>query len=284
MAIEKVFMAGAGIMGHGIAQVCAQGGLEVFLCDVNEDLVSKGLARIEKGLARAVDKGKMSAQDKDGILARITGTTDLEKAADAQIVIEAIVENVAVKKEVYAKLDTICGPEVLFASNTSSMSITEMAAATARPDRFIGMHFFNPVPVMKLVEIIRGLLTSEETFAAVRDLAVKLGKTPIDIKDSPGFASTRILMMLVNEAIFSYWEGLGSAEDIDTALKLGANHPMGPLALADLIGLDVVLNVMNRLYTGFCDSKYRPCPLLVNMVAAGLLGRKTGRGFYAYDK
>jgi 3-hydroxybutyryl-CoA dehydrogenase len=283
MDIKKVFVLGAGTMGHGIAQVCSQTGLSVTLCDVSKELLDKAKAAIGKNLTRAVGKGKMSEEDKAATLQRIQCVTEIAKAAEADMVVEAVLEDIDLKRRVFAQLDETCRQGVILATNTSSQSITEIAAATKRPEQVIGMHFFNPVPVMKLVEIIRGLLTSDETYKIVEDLSVKLGKTPVKVNDYPGFATSRLLMVMLNEAFFAYWQGVGSAKDIDTAMKLGMNHPMGPLELADLIGLDICLNVMNRLYQGFNDSKYRPCPLLKNMVAAGLLGRKSGRGFYTYD-
>jgi 3-hydroxybutyryl-CoA dehydrogenase len=283
MDIKKVFVLGAGTMGHGIAQVCSQTGLSVTLCDVSKELVDKAKAAIGKNLTRAVSKGKMSEEDKTATLQRIQCVTEITKAAEADMVVEAVLEDIDLKRKVFAQLDETCRQGVILATNTSSQSITEIAAATKRPEQVIGMHFFNPVPVMKLIEIIRGLLTSDETYRTVEDLSVKLGKTPVEVNDYPGFATSRLLMVMLNEAFFAYWQSVGSAKDIDTAMKLGMNHPMGPLELADLIGLDICLNVMNRLYQGFNDSKYRPCPLLKNMVAAGLLGRKSGRGFYTYD-
>ena len=283
MDIKKIFVLGAGTMGHGIAQVCSQTGLSVTLCDVSKELVDKARAAIGKNLTRAVSKGKMSEENKAEMLQRIQCVTEIAKAAEADMVVEAVLEDIDLKRRVFAQLDETCRQGVILATNTSSQSITEIAAATKRPEQVIGMHFFNPVPVMKLVEIIRGLLTSDETYKTVEDLSVKLGKTPVEVNDYPGFATSRLLMVMLNEAFFAYWQGVGKAKDIDTAMKLGMNHPMGPLELADLIGLDICLNVMNRLYQGFNDSKYRPCPLLKNMVAAGLLGRKSGRGFYTYD-
>ena len=283
MDIKKVFVLGAGTMGHGIAQVCSQTGLSVTLCDVSKELVDKAKAAIGKNLTRAVSKGKMAEEEKTATLQRIQCVTEIAKAAEADMVVEAVLEDIDLKRRVFAQLDETCRQGVILATNTSSQSITEIAAATKRPEQVIGMHFFNPVPVMKLVEIIRGLLTSDETYKTVEDLSVKLGKTPVEVNDYPGFVTSRLLMIMLNEAFFAHWQGIGSAKDIDTAMKLGMNHPMGPLELADLIGLDICLNVMNRLYEGFNDSKYRPCPLLKNMVAAGLLGRKSGRGFYTYD-
>jgi len=282
MDIRKVFVCGAGVMGHGIAHVCAQTGLDVTLHDITTELAEKGKGMIEKNLARAVKKEKITEDQMNEILARITTTDDLGTAADADIVIEAIVENIEVKRDVFAKLDGICKPEAILASNTSSLSITEIGAATDRPDKVIGMHFFNPVPVMKLVEIIKGLLTSDETLETIRELALALKKTPIVANDIPGFATSRLFFVQINEAIWMLYEGVATKEDIDTGMKLGGNHPMGPLELADLIGLDVLLNIHRRLYGAFSDPKYRVCPLLINMVNAGLLGRKTGRGFYEY--
>jgi len=283
MKIEKVFVLGAGTMGHGIAQVCSQTGLSVKLCDVSKEIVDKAVAAIGKNLSRAISKGKLSEGDKAAALGKIKGVTDIAEATDADMAIEAVLEDIDLKRKMFATLDEVCRPGVILASNTSSQSITEIAASTRRPEQVIGMHFFNPVPLMKLIEIIRGLLTSDETYKTVEDLSVKLGKTPVEVNDYPGFATSRLLLVMLNEAFFACWQGVGTAKDIDTAMKLGMNHPMGPLELADLIGLDVCLNVMNRLYDGFNDSKYRPCPLLKNMVAAGLLGRKTGRGFYTYE-
>ncbi|HDH96498.1 MAG TPA: 3-hydroxybutyryl-CoA dehydrogenase [Proteobacteria bacterium] len=282
MEIKKVFVCGAGTMGHGIAQVCAQTGLDVVLQDITIELANKGKGMVEKNLARAVKKGKLAESQRDEVLARISTTDDLNGAADADLVVEAVVEDIEVKRDVFAKLDKICKPEAILASNTSSLSITELGAATNRPEKVIGMHFFNPVPAMKLVEIIRGLLTSDETVEAIKELTTKLGKTPIVANDIPGFATTRLFFVLINEAIWMLYEGVATKEDIDTGMKLGGNHPMGPLELADLIGLDVLLNIHRRLYGAFGDPKYRVCPLLENMVKAGLLGRKTGRGFYEY--
>lgn len=272
-------------MGSGIAQVMAAAGLDVVLHDIKEEFVQRGLATIERNLSRDVEKGRRTAADKDAVLGRIVPATDLAAAAGetpADIVIEAIVENADAKRETWQALDAVCPPATIFATNTSSLPITELAAATSRPDRFIGMHFFNPVPVMKLVEIIRGMATADDTYEAVRALAERAGKTTVAVQDYPGFISNRILMPMINEAVFCLYEGIATAEDIDTVMKLGMNHPMGPLTLADFIGLDTCLYIMEVLYEGFNDPKYRPCPLLRKMVRAGRLGRKSGQGFFSY--
>ncbi|MEW6522292.1 MAG: 3-hydroxybutyryl-CoA dehydrogenase [Bacillota bacterium] len=273
---------GAGQMGAGIAQVAAQAGYQVLLQDLSSELVEKGRASIARFLKRTVEKGRMTTEERDAVLGRIEGVTGLERAAGADVVIEAVVENVAIKKTLFSELDRVCPPGTILATNTSSISITELAAATDRPDRFIGMHFMNPVPLMQLVEVIRGQATSAQTHDTITGLAQALGKTPVTVNDYPGFVANRLLMPMINEAAFCLMEDVASAGDIDTVMKLGMNHPMGPLALADLIGLDTCLAIMEVLYEGFGDSKYRPCPLLRRMVKAGHLGRKTGRGFYQY--
>ncbi len=282
--IKKIGVCGAGTMGHGIAQVCAQAGYEVIVREINEEALNRGISMIEKNLNRAVSKGKITEDDKKAIMGRIKGTTNLEDFADVDFFIEAVVELEDVKKEVFEAVDKIVRPEVILATNTSSISITKIASWTSRPEKVIGMHFMNPVPVMKLIEVIKGLQTTDETADLVVKLSEKLGKVPVVINDSPGFVSNRVLMPMINEAIFALYEGVGSPEDIDTIMKLGMNHPMGPLALADLIGLDTCLYILNVMYEAFGDPKYRPCPLLVKMVDAGYLGRKTGRGFYDYTE
>ncbi len=283
MAIGRVGVLGAGQMGNGIAQVCAAQGLKVVLVDIAQPALDKGMATIASSCDRLIKKEAMTDAAKKELLGQITASTKLEDFKDCDIVIEAIAENVDLKVKVFAQLDQICQSHALLCSNTSSISITKIAAATKRPDKVAGMHFMNPVPLMKLVEGIRGLQTSDDTFAQVSALATKLGKTFVEVKDMPGFAVNRILMPMINEAVYTLHEGIASAEDIDQSMKLGTNQPMGPLTLADFIGLDTCLAIMNVLHQGLGDTKYRPCPLLVKYVEAGWLGRKTGRGFHTYE-
>ncbi|MFY9682891.1 MAG: 3-hydroxybutyryl-CoA dehydrogenase [Candidatus Sulfotelmatobacter sp.] len=282
MEIKRVGLIGAGTMGSGIAQIFAGAGYSVVLCDVEQRFLNRGLETIIRNLDREVAKDKISAEDKESTLRRIDPVTDRAKLADCDFIVEAATEKIEIKTEIFRDLDRVARPDVILASNTSSISITKLAALTKRPEKVIGMHFFNPVPVMKLVEVIRGLATSVETFAAVRELAVKLEKTPVEVHDAPGFVSNRVLMPLLNEAMYAVMEGVATAEAVDEVFKLGMAHPMGPLTLADFIGLDVCLDIMRVMQDGLGDPKYRPCPLLIKMVDAGWLGRKSGRGFYRY--
>jgi 3-hydroxybutyryl-CoA dehydrogenase len=282
MQIKTFGVIGAGQMGNGIAQVAAMSGLDVIMNDIKAEFVERGLATITKILSRSVDKGKITGDEKDAVLGRIKTSVNLQDMAAADFVVEAATENEAIKNKLFNDLDEICEAGVILSSNTSSIPIGRIAAQTRRPEKVIGMHFMNPVPVMRLVEVIPGIATSEETFKLTWDLAEKFGKTPAKSNDYPGFIANRILMPMINEAVFSLYHGVGTREDIDTVMKLGMNHPMGPLALADLIGLDTCLAIMETLYDGFKDSKYRPCPLLRKYVEAGWLGRKAGKGFYEY--
>ena len=284
MATRTIGLVGAGTMGSGIAQAGALSGYDVTMQDISDQQVATGIKGITKSLERLAAREKISSDDQSSALARIQGTTTLEDLSECDVVIEAATENIDLKIAVFGQLDELCKSDAILASNTSSLSITRLAAATRRPDRVIGLHFFNPVPIMKLVEIVRALQTSDETFTEMDTLTRQLGKEPVSVQDSPGFVVNRMLVPMINEAIFVLHEGLASAEEIDTAMKLGANHPIGPLALADMIGVDVCLFVMEILHNDFADSKFRPCPLLKNMVNAGYLGRKSGRGFFNYNK
>jgi len=280
--LRRIGVIGAGQMGGGIAHVCALAGFEIVVTDISEEALQRGREAIDRNLSRQVSRGKIREEDKDAALGRIHMGLDYALFGDCDMVIEAATEKEEIKREIFKKLTPVLKPEALIATNTSSISITRLAASTDRPGKFIGMHFMNPVPLMSLVELIRGIATDEETFALTRELALKLGKTPVAAEDFPAFIVNRILLPMVNEAVYTLYEGVGSVEAIDTAMKLGANHPMGPLELADFIGLDTCLSVMQVLYEGLADSKYRPCPLLVKYVEAGWLGRKTSRGFYDY--
>jgi len=282
MSIKQIGVVGAGTMGNGIAQACAVVGIPVVMTDIAQAMVDRGLKTIDGSLERLVKKEKLTAEAKARAMGLVKTSTDTAALKDCDLIVEAATENLELKLKLFASLDALAKPDAIIASNTSSISITRLAAATKRPDKVIGMHFFNPVPVMQLVELIRGLATSEATYAAVEAVAKQLGKTPVKVKNSPGFVVNRMLCPMINEAIFAFAEGLATAQEIDDAMKLGCNHPIGPLALCDLIGLDVQLAVMQVLYEGFKDSKYRPAPLLVEMVEAGYLGRKAGRGFYSY--
>jgi 3-hydroxybutyryl-CoA dehydrogenase len=280
---EIIGVVGSGTMGNGIAQVAARAGYDVVLCDLQDEFLQRALKSIDKSLQRDVDKERLSTAEKESIVGRITTTTELESLKGAAFVVEAVSENLEVKTNIFQTLDRIAPADAILASNTSSISITRLGAATKRPDKVIGMHFMNPVPVMKLVEVIRGMATSDDTYERVRSLSEKLGKTALDCNDSPGFVSNRVLLPMINEAVFALYEGVATRESIDGIMKLGMNHPMGPLQLADFIGLDVCLAILNVLYDGLGDPKYRACPLLKRYVDAGWLGKKTGRGFYEYQ-
>ncbi len=283
MTIQKVMVVGAGQMGSGIAQVCAQAGFDVKLNDIKQEFLERGIGAITKNLSRYVEKGRKTEEEKQAVLNRISTSLELKDAYDVDIIIEAATENMDIKQSIFRELDAIAPKKAILATNTSSLPITEIAAVTDRPEQVIGMHFMNPVPVMKLVEIIRGLATADEVYEAVEEMTLKLSKTPVEVNDFPGFISNRILLPMINEAIYALYEGVATKEAIDNVMKLGMNHPMGPLTLADFIGLDTCLYIMEILHEGLGDSKYRPCPLLRKYVAAGWLGKKTGRGFYVYE-
>ncbi|MBD1379698.1 3-hydroxybutyryl-CoA dehydrogenase [Metabacillus arenae] len=283
MDVKRVMVIGAGQMGSGIAQVCAGAGYSVMLHDLKEEFVERGLGTISKNLQRQVSKGSLQEDEKQEVLTRINKSTNLDNAKEVDLVIEAAVEKIEIKTNLFASLDELTQPHTILASNTSSLPITEIAAATKRPEKVIGMHFMNPVPVMKLVEIIRGLATTDETYAVIEDMTKKLSKVPVEVNDFPGFVSNRVLMPMINEAIYTVYEGVAAPEAVDEVMKLGMNHPMGPITLADFIGLDTCLYIMETLHEGFGDNKYRPCPLLRKYVKAGWLGRKSGRGFYIYE-
>ncbi len=281
--IKNVTIIGCGTMGNGIAQVFAQKGISVNLIDIKQEFLDKAIANLTKSMDRLIKKERITEADKKATLSLINVTTDMGVAKDSQLVIEAVTETLSVKLDIFAKLEKICSADTIFASNTSSLPITQLASATSRPEKFVGMHFMNPVPMMKLIELIRGMATSDETFQLIDELAKKLGKIPVEVNDFPGFIANRILLPMINEAIFAHMEGVGTVEAIDSVMKLGMAHPMGPFALADFIGLDVCLSILEVMYDGLGDPKYRPCPLLKKMVQAGYLGRKSGRGFYTYD-